>query len=100
MMTGISPIGSSTPPICAAAEMWTRFPTCAHDPTSACESIIVSSSMNAPALINIGGMQVARDEKGGRALVALTVDSAIPTDVVHAIASEIEAEVRVVDLDG
>jgi D-3-phosphoglycerate dehydrogenase len=50
--------------------------------------------------VNIGGMQVARDTKGGRALVALTVDSAIPTDVVSAIAAEIEAEVRVVDLEG
>jgi len=50
--------------------------------------------------VNIGGMQVARDTKGGRALVALTVDSAIPTDVVTAIAGEIEAEVRVVDLEG
>jgi D-3-phosphoglycerate dehydrogenase / 2-oxoglutarate reductase len=50
--------------------------------------------------VNIGGMQVARDEKGGRALVALTVDSAIPSDVVGAIAAEIDAEVRVVDLDG
>ncbi len=50
--------------------------------------------------VNIGGMQVARDAKGGRALVALTVDSAIPSDVVNAIAGEIEAEVRVVDLDG
>ncbi|SER69402.1 D-3-phosphoglycerate dehydrogenase [Pedococcus cremeus] len=50
--------------------------------------------------VNIGGMQVARDTKGGRALVALTVDSAIPADVVSAIAAEIEAEVRVVDLEG
>jgi len=52
------------------------------------------------ANINIGGMQVARDERGGKALVALTVDSAIPADLVGAIASEIEAEVHVVDLDG
>ena len=50
--------------------------------------------------VNIGGMQVARDTKGGRALVALTVDSEIPADVVAAIAAEIEAEVKVVDLDG
>jgi D-3-phosphoglycerate dehydrogenase len=50
--------------------------------------------------VNIGGMQVARDAKGGRALVALTVDSEIPGDVVAAIAAEIEAEVKVVDLDG
>ena len=52
------------------------------------------------ANINIGGMQVARDERGGKALVALTVDSAIPADLVGAIASEIDAEVHVVDLDG
>ena len=28
--------------------------------------------------VNIAGMQVARDAKGGQALVALSVDSAIP----------------------
>jgi D-3-phosphoglycerate dehydrogenase len=50
--------------------------------------------------VNIGGMQVARDEKGGRALVALTVDSAIPADVVSAIATENTAEVKVVDCEG
>jgi D-3-phosphoglycerate dehydrogenase len=49
--------------------------------------------------VNIGGMQVARDARGGRALVALTVDSEIPGDVVAAIAAEIEAEVKVVDLE-
>lgn len=49
--------------------------------------------------VNIGGMQVARDTRGGRALVALTVDSEIPGDVVTAIATEIEAEVKVVDLE-
>jgi D-3-phosphoglycerate dehydrogenase / 2-oxoglutarate reductase len=49
--------------------------------------------------VNIGGMQVARDTRGGRALVALTVDSEIPGDVVSAIATEIEAEVKVVDLE-
>ena len=32
--------------------------------------------------INIGGMQVSRDEAGGQALIALTVDSAIPADVL------------------
>ena len=48
--------------------------------------------------VNIGGMQVARDTRGG-ALVALTVDSEIPGDVVSAIATEIEAEVKVVDLE-
>ena len=48
--------------------------------------------------VNIGGMQVARDDAAGLALVALTVDNEIPTAVVHAIASEVEADVRVVDL--
>ena len=34
--------------------------------------------------VNIGGMQVSRDEAGGHALIALTVDSAIPQDVLAA----------------
>jgi D-3-phosphoglycerate dehydrogenase len=42
--------------------------------------------------VNIAGMQVARDEKGGKALVALTVDSAIPGPVVTAISQEIGAD--------
>ncbi len=42
------------------------------------------------AQVNIGGMQVARDHQGGLALVALTVDSAIPTDVLHDIAAEMK----------
>ena len=42
--TGFALTGSSTPPICAAAEIWTRFPICAQLPTNACESIIVPSS--------------------------------------------------------
>src|SRR5207244_988990 len=54
--TGTLPIGSSTPPICAAAERCTRFPTCAHEPTSACESIIVSSSTCAPTFTYAGGI--------------------------------------------
>lgn len=50
------------------------------------------------AQVNIDSMQVARNEKGGQALVALTVDSAIPGDVLSAIATEVGADVRVVDL--
>jgi len=51
--------------------------------------------------VNIAGMQVARDAKGGHALVALTVDSAIPPAVLDAIASEVGAEyARLVDLEG
>ena len=51
------------------------------------------------ARINIGGMQVARDRRGGLALVALTVDSAIPADVLDDIAGEMRAQlVRAVDM--
>ncbi len=50
--------------------------------------------------VNIAGMQVARRDEGGPALVAMTVDSAIPPDVVAAIGREIGADsVRVADLD-
>jgi D-3-phosphoglycerate dehydrogenase / 2-oxoglutarate reductase len=50
--------------------------------------------------VNIAGMQVARDAKGGHALVALTVDTAIPPAVLASIAGEVGAEyARLVDLD-
>lgn len=42
--------------------------------------------------INIGGMQVARDRQGGLALVALSVDSAIPGAVLDQIGSEMQAQ--------
>jgi D-3-phosphoglycerate dehydrogenase len=49
--------------------------------------------------VNIAGMQVSRDEKGGQALVALSVDSAVPAEVLEAIRTSIDAEsVRGVDL--
>ncbi|HET7328346.1 MAG TPA: phosphoglycerate dehydrogenase [Nocardioidaceae bacterium] len=49
--------------------------------------------------VNIAGMQVSRDRKGGHALVAMTVDSAIPAPVLEEITSAIDAEaVRTVDL--
>jgi D-3-phosphoglycerate dehydrogenase len=49
--------------------------------------------------VNIAGMQVARDAKGGHALVALSVDSAIPTDVLTEIQTAIDASfVRAVSL--
>jgi D-3-phosphoglycerate dehydrogenase len=52
------------------------------------------------AQVNIAGMQVARDAKGGHALVAMTVDSVIPADVLAEIEREIGASsVKVVDLD-
>ncbi len=51
------------------------------------------------ANINIAGMQVSRDSKGGQALVAMTVDSAIPHDVLEDIIAAIgAANARQVDL--
>lgn len=43
------------------------------------------------ARINIAGMQVARAEEGGEALIALTVDDTIPAAVLTEIAEEIGA---------
>ncbi|WP_216844020.1 phosphoglycerate dehydrogenase [Phytoactinopolyspora alkaliphila] len=51
--------------------------------------------------INIAGMQVSRDTLGGHALVAMTVDQAIPSMVLDNIVEAIGAEWgRTVDLDG
>ncbi|WP_018655350.1 phosphoglycerate dehydrogenase [Actinomadura flavalba] len=51
--------------------------------------------------VNIAGMQVGRDEKGGEALIALTVDSAITPQLVEDIKNEVGATVgRRVELDG
>ncbi len=50
--------------------------------------------------INIAGMQVCRHAQGGEALIVLSVDSAVPPDLVGDIASAIGADLaRVVDLD-
>jgi D-3-phosphoglycerate dehydrogenase len=49
--------------------------------------------------VNIAGMQVSRDARGGHALVALTVDSAIPHGTLEEIVEAIGAESgRLVDL--
>jgi D-3-phosphoglycerate dehydrogenase len=51
--------------------------------------------------INIAGMQVAREAAGGRALMAITVDSAVPDAVTDSIKKEIAADlVRSVSLVG
>jgi D-3-phosphoglycerate dehydrogenase / 2-oxoglutarate reductase len=42
--------------------------------------------------VNIAGMQVSRDHKGGHALVTMTVDSAIPAAVLDELATAINAE--------
>ncbi|MFC4906159.1 phosphoglycerate dehydrogenase [Actinomadura gamaensis] len=50
--------------------------------------------------VNIAGMQVGRDTKGGRALIALTVDETIAPQLVDAIAEAVGADMgRRVDLD-
>jgi D-3-phosphoglycerate dehydrogenase len=49
--------------------------------------------------INIAGMQVSRDRKGGKALVALSVDSSISPAVLDDIATAVKADTaRTVDL--
>lgn len=49
--------------------------------------------------VNIAGMQVARSSRGGDALVALSVDSAIPAATLEQIRAAIDAQaVRAVDL--
>ncbi len=45
------------------------------------------------AEVNIAGMQVSRDDKGGQALVALSVDSAIPAETLAEIEQAIDATV-------
>jgi D-3-phosphoglycerate dehydrogenase len=49
--------------------------------------------------VNIAGMQVSRDRQGGHALVALSVDSAIPHETLAEIEHAISAlSVRGIDL--
>jgi D-3-phosphoglycerate dehydrogenase len=49
--------------------------------------------------INIGGMQVARQEEGGEALMAITVDSSLSSELVTLVQTETGAEfVRSVNL--
>jgi D-3-phosphoglycerate dehydrogenase len=43
------------------------------------------------ASVNIAGMQVSRNEKGGQALVALSVDSPVPSEVLEEIRGAIDA---------
>jgi D-3-phosphoglycerate dehydrogenase len=44
------------------------------------------------ASVNIAGMQVSRNAKGGQALVALSVDSPVPTEVLDEIRGAIDAQ--------
>jgi D-3-phosphoglycerate dehydrogenase len=50
--------------------------------------------------INIAGMQVSRDRKGGKALVALSVDSSINPAILQDIANVVQADTaRTVDIE-
>ena len=65
-----------------------------------CGIVGVVGRLLGDAGINIAGMQVGRHKKGGKALIALTVDSALGPDLTDAIAAEIGAEQgRRVDLE-
>ena len=45
------------------------------------------------ANINIAGMQIARQTRGGTAMSILTVDSRVPDEVLEKVAREIDASV-------
>ena len=49
--------------------------------------------------INIAAMQIARHQKGGKALSVITVDSQVPADVLESVRKEIQAEtMKAIDL--
>jgi D-3-phosphoglycerate dehydrogenase len=53
----------------------------------------------ADAGINIAAMQIAREQKGGKALSVITVDSKVDAAVLEAVRKEIAAEeMRAIDL--
>lgn len=49
--------------------------------------------------INIAGMQIARQSKGGQALSVLTVDSPVPDELLASVATAIKAKLlREIDI--
>jgi D-3-phosphoglycerate dehydrogenase len=49
--------------------------------------------------VNIAAMQIARHQKGGKALSVITVDSQVPADVLEGVRKEIQAEtMKAIDL--
>jgi D-3-phosphoglycerate dehydrogenase len=53
----------------------------------------------AEAGINIAAMQIAREQKGGKALSIITVDSPVAADVLESVRVAIEADVlRAIDI--
>jgi D-3-phosphoglycerate dehydrogenase len=50
--------------------------------------------------VNIAAMQIARQQKGGKALSVITVDSPVPADVLEGVRKEIQAEtMKAIDLN-
>jgi D-3-phosphoglycerate dehydrogenase len=50
--------------------------------------------------VNIAAMQIARHQKGGKALSVITVDSPVPADVLEGVRKEIQAEtMKAIDLN-
>jgi D-3-phosphoglycerate dehydrogenase len=50
--------------------------------------------------INIAAMQIARQQKGGKALSVITVDSQVPANVLEGVRKEIQAEtMKAIDLN-
>ncbi len=62
---------------------------CSYEDKPGCIGVV--GKVLGDAEVNIAGMQVARSAKGGNALVALSVDTAIPTDVLADIEETIGA---------
>jgi D-3-phosphoglycerate dehydrogenase / 2-oxoglutarate reductase len=61
--------------------------------------VAVVGGLLGAAGVNIGGMQVSRDEGSGKSLMVLTVDSQIPAGLVEQITAQIQAASgRAVDL--
>ena len=49
--------------------------------------------------VNIAAMQIARQQKGGKALSVITVDSPVPADVLESVQKEIKADImKAIDL--
>ena len=92
MITGNAPTGSSTPPIWAAAAMWTFLPTCAQEPTSAWESIIEPSSTYAPILTYAGGIMIT---EGARYAPLLTE---LPPGTIRTLSSTVKRLAGMVSL--
>ena len=94
--------GSTEPPEPAdpLAPVRRPRPPCRSSPETAAQAVARRrTASRSRSGINIAGMQVSRDRRGGHALVALAVDSAVPAEVLEEIRVTISAETaRAIDL--